>query len=186
MTHLGTRRIETNRLYLRPFDVADADMMFKNWANDIEVAKFLTWLPHGEIKNTEWLLNLWVSQYNNLDRYNWGIVLKSAGELIGGIDVVDVNVNAKRATIGYCIGKEWWGQGIMTEGFGAVIPYLFEDIGFNSICACHDVRNIASGKVMLKCGLTYEGTLRQSATSNMGEIIDMAHYSILKNEYFSK
>ena len=87
--------------------------------------------------------------------------------------------------IGYCIGSRWWNQGITSEAFSGIIPFLFEQVKANRIESQHDPRNPNSGKVMIKCGLKYEGTLRQADISNKG-VVDAAVYSILADEYFSK
>ncbi len=63
-------------------------------------------------------------------------------------------------------------------------PIFFEQVGVNRVEACHDVNNPKSGRVMLKCGMTYEGTLRQSGWNNQG-INDRAFYGILRDEYFA-
>ena len=47
MKHTGTKYLETERLKLRRFVIEDAEAMFKNWASDIEVTKYLTWPAHG-------------------------------------------------------------------------------------------------------------------------------------------
>jgi ribosomal-protein-alanine N-acetyltransferase len=86
--------------------------------------------------------------------------------------------------IGYCIGSKWWGQGITTEAFAGIIPFLFEEVGVNRIESQHDPNNPGSGKVMVKCGLKYEGTLRQADFSNKG-IVDASMYSILSSEYYN-
>lgn len=70
----------------------------------------------------------------------------------------------------------------MTEAVKVVIDYFFNQVGFNRIYAYHANENPASGKVMKKCGMTYEGTLRQAGKCNYG-LIDMVCYSILSNEY---
>lgn len=69
-----------------------------------------------------------------------------------------------------------------TEAGGAVIKYLFEQVGANRIGATHDKNNPKSGRVMQKLGMTYEGTLRRAEFNNQG-IVDAVHYSILKEEY---
>ncbi len=84
--------------------------------------------------------------------------------------------------IGYCIGSRWWHQGITSEAFRAVIAYLFKEVGANRIESQHDPNNPHSGDVMKKCGLRYEGTLRQADYSNKG-IVDACMYSILRSEF---
>ncbi|MDE6594583.1 MAG: GNAT family N-acetyltransferase [Oscillospiraceae bacterium] len=182
LNHKGTNIIETERLILRPFRSEDAPVMFRNWAGDREVPKYLTWNVHRSVADTENVVNMWVAQYNDIKTYNWVIVLKELGEPIGSIGVCRIYDNIDGAEIGYCIGKPWWGKGIMTEAFSAIIPYLFE-VGFNRIEAAHAVKNPASGRVMQKCGLKYEGTFRQFFRSTAGELLDISFYSILRDEY---
>ena len=110
---------------------------------------------------------------------------KSFGEVIGTISVVELDERVEKVQIGYCIGRKWWSQGYTTEAFAAIISFLFEEVGVNRIEAMYDLRNPGSGKVMEKCGLQYEGTLRQAGWSNSG-IGDMAMHSILASEYFKK
>lgn len=62
------------------------------------------------------------------------------------------------------------------------MKFLFTEVGANRICAGHDINNTNSGRVMQKIGMKYEGTLRQSGKNNRG-IVDMAHYSVLKEEW---
>lgn len=182
LNHKGTNYIETDRLILRRFRSEDAPAMFRNWAGDREVPKFLTWNVHRSVADTECVVNMWTAQYNDTSTYNWVIVLKELGEPIGSIDVCRIYENIGGAEIGYCIGKPWWGKGIMTEAFSAVIPYLF-NAGFEQIRAAHAVQNPASGRVMEKCGLKYEGTFRRFFRSTAGELLDLSFYSIQRDEY---
>ena len=185
MQHKGTIKIETERLILRALESEDAENMFQNWSNDPKVTKFLTWPANKEIKMAEDILKIWKSQYEKSDFYQWGIVPKSFGEVIGTISVVELDERLKKVQIGYCIGQKWWNQGYTSEAFAAIISFLFEEVGVNRIEAMYDLRNPGSGKVMEKCGLQYEGTLRQAGWSNSG-IGDMAMHSILASEYFKK
>lgn len=181
LNHKGTQTIETERLILRRFESGDAPAMFRNWAGDRDVTRYLTWNAHRSVADSECVVNMWVAQYNEPATYRWAIVPKSFGEPIGGIDVVRIYDNIDAAEIGYCIGKNWWNKGIATEAFSAVIPYLF-GVGFNRIDAAHAVKNPASGRVMEKCGLKYEGTFRQFFRATSGELLDISFYSILRNE----
>lgn len=71
----------------------------------------------------------------------------------------------------------------MSEAFSRIIPFLFEEVKVQRIEAQHDPNNPGSGKVMEKCGLKYEGTLRKADWSNKG-IVDAAMYALLAEEYF--
>ena len=182
MKNLGTKELETKRLILRKFKKDDVEYMFKNWANNSQVTKYLTWPPHKDINDTKTYIEKVITEYGNPDNYNWAIELKEINQVIGSISVVSKNKNLKIVHIGYCIGEKWWNRGITTEAFRKLIRFFFEDVKINRIESRHDPKNISSGKVMLKCGLKYEGTLRQSDINNQG-ICDCAWYSILKSEY---
>lgn len=181
MKHFGTKLLETNRLILRRFTLDDADAMYRNWAGDPEVTKFLTWPTHTSPAISAMILTDWVQGYEKSNFYQWAIVPKAFGEPIGSIAVVNINDGLAIAHIGYCIGKNWWHQGIMSEALKAVMDYLFDEVGANRIEAVHDPNNPHSGGVMRKCGMTYEGTLRQSSRNNQG-ICDACWYAILAEE----
>lgn len=121
--------------------------------------------------------------YAKMNFYQWAIVCKDgADEPIGTISTVAIHEKTAAVEIGYCIGRRWWGKGIVTEAFRRIIPFFFEKVGVNRICAQHDPNNPGSGRVMAKSGLRYEGTLRQADYNNRG-IVDAAVYSILAEEY---
>lgn len=180
LTHKGTQTIETPRLILRQARIEDAEAMFRNWANDPEVTKFLTWPTHGNIEVTEKVVASWVECYQKDDYYHWMIVLKEIGEPIGSLLVSTVG-RAQSAHIGYCIGKAWWHQGIMSEALKAVIDFLFDEVGYHRVESMHDPHNPHSGNVMKKCGMQYEGTHRMADKNNQG-ICDTCYYGLLKSE----
>jgi [ribosomal protein S5]-alanine N-acetyltransferase len=183
LSHKGTETINTDRLLLRRFELDDANQMFINWANDSEVTKFLTWEPHASLEVTKQTIEMWVSKYKDTKTYEWAIELKEIKEVIGSIAIVELDEENDACEIGYCISRKYWGKGIMSESLNAVIDYLFSEIGFNRICAKYDTNNVASGKVMEKSGMKYEGTLRQVKIRNHNEFYDLALYAILKNEW---
>lgn len=182
MKHYGTQRLETDRLVLRRYVSEDAVAMYKNWASDSEVTKFLMWKTHSNQEESQAIMDEWVKQYSNEKYYHWAIILKNNGdEPIGDIAIVHMNEEVSMMHIGYCIGKDWWHQGITSEALKAVMDYLFDVVGVNRIESRHDPRNPNSGKVMQKCGMKYEGTLRSSDWNNQG-ICDACYYALLKSE----
>ena len=183
MDHKGTIRIETQRLLLRPFSMEDAAFAFRNWMGDEKVTEFLRWEPHRNIEETKDTLLRWTALYKDPAFYQWAIELKEIHEPIGTISVVDQERMTEKVHIGYCIGRKWWHQGITSEAFSAVIPFLFKEVNANRIESQHDPNNPYSGEVMKKCGLKYEGTLRKADWSNKG-IVDACMYSLLRDEWF--
>lgn len=185
MKHKGTITIETDKLILRRFTMSDVPVAFKNWTNDEKVTEFLRWPTHTDISITERVIKDWISSYEKSDFYQWAIVLKDINEPIGTINAFDLDEKTEKMHIGYCIGSKWWHQGITSEAFQAIIPFFFEEVCVKRIESQHDPKNPNSGKVMQKCGLKYEGTLRQADWSNKG-IVDACMYSILAADYYQK
>lgn len=181
MQHLGTKQIETERLILRRFEMTDAQAMFDNWASDPEVTKYMTWPAHQSVEISGAIIFEWASHYKEDHYYQWAIVPKSLGKPIGSIAGFDLNEQVERIEVGYCIGRAWWHQGIMTEALQAVIAFFLDEVGFNRVEAFHDVRNPHSGDVMRKCGMRYEGTQRSAGRNNLG-ICDLHGYAILASD----
>ncbi|MBR5421270.1 MAG: GNAT family N-acetyltransferase, partial [Lachnospiraceae bacterium] len=149
MNTATTKTIETERLILRRFVSEDAQDMYDNWASDPEVTKFLTWPTHTAVEVSRKVLGNWISRYGEGGTCNWGITLKGKDRVIGNIAVVSRDETTRSCEIGYCLGRAYWGQGIMPEALKAVIAYLFEEEkDLNRIYVTHDVRNKKSGRVM--------------------------------------
>ena len=184
MEHKGTLRLETQRLILRPFVRDDCRAIYENWASDKRVTEFLRWEAHDDISVTEKVLGYWINGYKDPAFYQWAIVLKSLGEPIGTIAVVDVDEKTDRVQIGYCVGANWWRQGLASEAFQGIIPFLFDEVNVRRIEAQHDPNNPGSGKVMLKCALKYEGTMRKADWNNRG-IVDASMYALLAEDYYA-
>ena len=185
MKNLGSKVLKTARLVLRPFREGDAVAMFENWAGDPEVTKYLTWTPHKSAEETHALLSLWAEESKKPDVYHWAIEYEN--ELVGDVNIMQVNEESESAITGYCLAKKCWGKGIMTEAYGEVLRFLFEEVGFHRIGSSHAVENPASGKVMEKCGLLYEGTFRKEfRLPSTGEWVDVVHRAILKEDYFAE
>ena len=181
MQNKGTKTLETERLILRQFCHDDAEAMFCNWACDPQVTEFLTWIPHKDVQVTKNLLDNWIAQYSNPSFYNWVIEYKDIKEIVGNISVIKLDEKIEAAEIGYCMGKLWWGQGIMPEALKEVITYLLHEVGLNRIAACHDSNNPKSGRAMVKAGMRLEGVLRSAAINKHG-IYDKVWYSVLKSD----
>lgn len=183
MKHLGTKELETSRLMLRRFELSDAAAIFRNWACDPEVTRYLMWPPHKDASVTESVLRDWISRYGDDKFYQWAIVLKSnENDPVGSISIVKMDESIKMVHVGYCIGKKWWHQGITSEALSELIRFFFEEIEVNRIESRHDPMNPNSGKVMAKSGLIYEGTVKQGDWNNQG-ICDYSMYGLVLEDY---
>ncbi len=177
MKHQGTKKLETERLVLRKFSQDDCENFYNNWASDARVTKYLTWNIHTNITFTRVLLNEWIGNYHNLNYYQWVIQLKDDSQVIGSISAVNINKELEEIEIGYCLGYNYWNKGYTTEALNKIIKYFFEEVKIKKIKARHDSRNIASGKVIKKCGLKYVESIEGF---NKGEKIILMIYELSK------
>ena len=183
LNHTGPVRLETERLILRPTSISDAEQMYKSWASDPEVTKYMAQLPHTDIEVTKNILADWDVKNENLNYYHWGIVLKETGQIIGTGGSSGVNEKHHSTVLGYCMSRAYWGKGVMSEAVAAMIRHLFDIVGVNRIVASHDTNNIASGRVMQKCGMVFEGINRQAHFCARRGFYDSAYYAIIKSDY---
>lgn len=181
MNHKGTIKLETDRLILRQFQLADAEAMFHNCWSDFDVWKWTSYDVMVSVddvitKNglfTDW----WLGLYANANRYNWAVVLKSTNQPIGRIFVINLSEDTADCEITYEIGKKWWNKGLMTEALKEVIYFLFREVGIKRIIAYHAKENPASGKVMKHIGMKFFKTVSNGYRCNAGTF-DSHYYEI--------
>ncbi len=182
MEHRGTVRLETERLVLRRLVLGDAEAVFRNWASDGEVTRYLTWQPHENVEASAAFIRRTEEECRDPAAYSWGIELKELGQVIGSIAVVHTEEEIGALELGWALGRAWWGRGIMPEAAGRVLRFLFEEVGASRVWARHDVENPKSGRVMQKIGMRREGILRASGRNNRG-VVDMAVYAVLREDF---
>ena len=178
MNHIGTKDIETEYLLLRKWNINDAGDIFEYCGDSTIVPK-----PHKNIEQTKNELKKWIKSYKKVDTYEWGIEVKNIQKIIGVIFVVEKNDFNKSCTIAYTLSKNYWNNGYATEALKNVLKFLLIDVGYNRVEGGHFNDNPASGRVMEKAGMKYEGTLRQSNINwKTGEFIDSKLFGIIKED----
>jgi len=177
--HLPT--LETERLLLRMIRKSDVNDVFE-YASDPEVSKFLTWDYHKTISDSKQFINSILRKYKEHDVAPWGIVLKENAKLIGTGGFGSWHPEHSRAEIGFSLGRNYWKRGLMSEAVREIIRFGFQTMHLNRLEARCRVDNLASEKVMLKCGMKFEGILRQQMFVK-GKYDDLKMYSILRSEY---
>ena len=141
--------LETERLVLRPFALADATRV-QQMCNDDAVASTVLNMPHPY---PEGAAEKWIATHADCFRQGTevtlAITLKPAGTVVGSIGL-SVNKAHKRGELGYMVAREDWNHGYCTEAARALMEYGFTVLGLNRIQAMHFPRNPASGRVMQK------------------------------------
>ena len=154
--------IETERLFLRPLTLEDADIAYYGWTGDAEVAEYVSWLPHHSIGDTvKWLKEIEWKQddMGNIlenDNYIWGFVLKETGELFGSGGLIWEG-QWQLFQVVYNIMKAQWNHGYATEAMLAILSFAASNLGIKRIVGRHAKENLASEKVFEKLGFVYAG-----------------------------
>ena len=160
--------MESNRILLRHWKESDAEDLFKAASNPI-IGLRAGWKPHKNINESLEIIN---TIFNN-DR-TYAIELKENNKVIGSIGYLtnDIshlkNLKENEVEIGYWVAEDYWNRGICTEALKLLIKYLFEIKKFKVIWGTFFFDNLASGKVMEKCGFkdtkepTYLSDLKES------------------------
>ena len=185
--HPGTVTLETERLILRRFVIADIEPFYRNIASDPNAFCYLNKSFHKNTYVTKNSIERWIADTESPDGYIWCIELKEINEAIGSILITHLDRKCGIARIGYYIGSKFWNRGYTTEALSAVLAFMFEKVGVIRMEAEYDVENPASGRVMEKCGMKYERIRKNGAVNNRG-VCDTAvcgmyfsDYEFLKN-----
>jgi len=111
----------------------------------------------------------------------FAIVVREANELCGAIGL-KMDLPQARAELGYWMGVPFWGRGYCSEAAREMVRFGFEQLGLNRIHAHHFSRNPASGRVLQKAGLRYEGCLRQHVR-RWNQFEDLECYGVLRAQW---
>ncbi|MCC7495469.1 MAG: GNAT family N-acetyltransferase [Fimbriimonadaceae bacterium] len=172
--------LATPRLLLRPFALTDAATV-RLLAGDPAVADTTLNIPHPY---PEGLAEQWIGSHQRSfqrgEHVHFAIELSSTGELLGCLGL-GCSPRFCRAELGYWIGLPYWGCGYCTEAATAVVEYAFGERRLHRLVARHLARNPASGRVMQKLGMIYEGTAREHVGKH-GVWEDLVCYGLLAND----
>ncbi len=173
--------LETPRLILREFAPGDAPTVAE-LAGAWEVADTTFNIPHPySLGDAESFISSRPQLIERGEAAVFAIVLREGSRLCGCISLI-LQPRFARAEMGYWIGVPTWNQGICTEAGRAVLRYGFRDLGLHRIHACHIARNPASGRVMQKLGMSYEGCQRQHIRKH--EVYeDLVLYGLLRADW---
>ena len=174
--------LETDRLIIRKISESDVGDL-KEWLGRDEIYTYWGRKANRNEKNPELMFapdpRPWVIRKPSPD-FDWVIELKETNKVVGMIAVFDIQ-NARMGDIGYRVNPEYWNMGITTEALKEVIRFIFENTELDRLNGRVDVRNVASNRVMKKCGLIKEGTIRQGKMVSV--YCNYNIYGLLREDY---
>jgi len=171
--------LETPRLRLRPYSAADIAELLP-LVGTREVAATTLRIAHPYTENDA---RAFISLAQESDKMWLAITLHSDGRQIGGIGL-RLEPQHQHAELGYWLGVPYWGQGYATEAAHEMLRYGFEELGMHRIFATHFKHNPASGRILKKLGMRYEGCQREHLRK-WDQFVDSELYGILRREWKS-
>ncbi|MFU0831887.1 MAG: N-acetyltransferase domain-containing protein [Oscillospiraceae bacterium] len=175
------RFLQTNRLLLRPFQMADLNDFYA-YAKHPEVGPNAGWKPHASIDESREILKTFLRNEEIS-----AIVLKETGRVVGSIGLHSDRLSHEGMgpcrEIGYVLARQCWGRGLMTEAVRRLQKYAFEEMGLALLTVAHFPFNTRSSRVIEKCGFRYEKTLPGAYIDYRGIALDEVCYIMTREDY---
>ena len=156
-THMP--QLTTERLLLRKLEIRDAEDMYA-YASMPEVTRYLLWHPHPDLSYTKRYIAYLQTRYSVGEFYDFAVICRRSGKMIGTCGFVRFDTANDSAEVGYVFNPSYRDQGYATEALCAVLDFGFSKLGLHRIEARFMKDNLASRRVMEKCGMYFEGICR--------------------------
>ena len=176
--------LETNRLILRKILVGDCADVYE-YARRPETSRYLLWNAHENPKYTKKYLSYLQTAYRNEEFFDFGLVDKESGKMIGTCGFTDFDMDNNSAEIGYVLNPDFWGKGLAKEAIMRVMAFGFAELRLHRITAKIMTENSASKRVAEKCGMRHESTHVESMRIK-GNYETIEEYAILAKEFYGK
>ena len=171
--------LHTERLFLRPLILEDAEAMFA-YTSLPESFRFLRREHHQSIEEDRTFIENVLEGYRLNREFIWGICLGESNQVIGTCRIFDILPEEGSCEVSYLIHPSFQGQGIASGSVGRLVRYAFEELSLQRVLARCAAENTGSERVMQKCGMTKTGTLLH-CTEMKGVLWDFHLYNIQRN-----
>ena len=152
------RTWETPRLVARPPAVADAQIVFDEYASDPQVARYMTWRTHRSVNETTDFLTRCERVWIDGSAYPWSLWRKEDGAFVG---LLEIRLTPGAVNLGYALVRRFWRQGFMSEALMPTVQWALAQPTIYRVWATCDVENVGSALVLERVGMTREGVLRR-------------------------
>ena len=168
--------LRTDRCTLRPFRPADAASLARHADSRQVWLNLRDLFPHPyTVADAE----AYIARVGGQSPVT-SFAIDVGGEAVGGISLrLGSDIERRSAEVGYWLGEEHWGRGIVSAAVAAVTAYAFRDLDLLRVFAVPFARNPASARVLERAGYRLEGTMRRSAVKE-GEVLDQYLYAAIR------
>ena len=173
--------LEGERVALRWLTAADADDIYEIYS-DPEAMRFWSTTAMTARSQARTLLREIREEHAAGNLHEWGLACPKGGRIIGTCTLFHFDRSNRRAEIGFALGRNWWGRGLMGEALTVLLDFAFEELGLRRIEADTDPGNSASIRLLESLGFRREGLLRERWNVG-GELQDTVFLGLLAREY---
>ena len=177
---LPTPTLLTDRLWLRPFEDADATWLVP-LMGDREVLRYWDAPPWTDPARADSFLARSREMADEGTGARVVVEPRDGGGSLGWCGLSRYDATHRSVSLGYCYSTDAWGQGFATEAAEALLDWAFEHLDLNRVQAETDTRNVASARVLEKLGFVREGTLREDCVVD-GEVSDSWVFGLLRRD----
>jgi len=179
----GTRlpTLAAERLELRWLEAGDVPALFEVFS-DPQVMRYWSSPPLCDLAAAKDLLGEIHAHFATKDLFQWGVVLRTTGSVVGTCTLAHVDPDNLRAEIGFALARAHWGKGLVGEALRTLIGFAFGELGLRRLEADVDPRNERSVRTLERLGFVREGLLRERWFV-AGEVQDSALFGLLKREW---
>ena len=175
---ISLERIKGKKVLLREFELKDASDLYNNWGTDSDVSKYMLWKNYKSIDDAINSINYYIECYKNEDPFRQ-YAIEYDNHVIGSINIV-ISKKHHTGEIAYCLSKKYWRMGLMSDAINSLTKYYFDKYDLVRISAEAIEPNVASRKLLEKCGFSLEGILRKKYYCKTNKNEDAYVYAIIR------
>lgn len=128
------------------------------------------------IMDTEIFMDEVIQKKMNKTYFPYIIIDTNKNDLIGFLDIKNIDWNIPKAEIGYFIDNNYTGKGIAKKALNQIVLHYFYSLKFSKFLLRIHRDNKASINVAEKCGFVVEGIITKDYKKTNGEVVDMIYY----------
>ena len=176
--------LETKRLILRKILPQDEDDMYE-YSRNPETSQYLLWEPHASRSYTRAHIRYLQDAYNRASFFDWALIEKESGKMIGTCGFTEIYEREKRAEVGYVIAPNFHRRGFAPEALEKVMEYGFLTLGLVKLSGRFMEDNEASRKVLERFGF-WNDTMKNESIYKRGKKQRILTYSLTKEKYVER
>ena len=180
------KTLETERLILRKYVESDFQAVH-SYGSCAENIIYMPFGPNTEEQTKEFIdRSIKKAEENPIVHYQYAVVLKQNGSLIGGCGINLSDISGDEAEVGWLVHRDYWKQGYGSEMGRELLRFGFDEMMLHRIIARCDAENIGSYRVMEKLGMRREGLFLEGRPAHKfsdKKYGDELLYAILSDEW---